>query len=103
FRGLDFEQFCQSEPLCDVAHFSAQLRFLALSSFGALDYCDSLAARFKEVYASGSAVFSKPRMQLLLAIAFLKLAYLEAVVHRMKDGKKIVFKLLQAASQFARP
>ena len=103
FVGLDFDEFCQYDPLFDLAHFIAHLRFLALTSFGALDYFDSQATRFEEVYASGSAVFSKPRMQLLLAIAFLKLAYLEAVVHRMKDGKKIVFKLLQAASQFARP
>jgi Phosphotransferase enzyme family len=103
FVGLDLDEFCQYDPLFDVAHFIAHLRFLALTSFGALDYFDSQAARFEQMYASGSGVFSKPRMQLLLAIAFLKLAYLEAVVHRMKDGKKIVFKLLQAANQFARP
>lgn len=103
FVGLDFDEFCQYDPLFDVAHFIAHLRFLALKSFGALDHFDSQTARFEEVYASGSAVFSKPRMQLLLAVAFLKLAYLEAVVRRMKDGKKIVFKLLQAANQFARP
>lgn len=103
FVGLDFDEFCQYDPLFDVAHFIAHLRFLALTSFGALDHFDSQAARFEEVYASGSAVFSKPRMQLLLAIAFLKLAYLEAVVRRMKDGKEIVFKLLEAANQFARP
>lgn len=101
--GLDLDEFCQYDPLFDVAHFVAHLRFLALTSFGALDYFDSQAARFEEVYASGSSIFSPPRMRLLMAIAFLKLAYLEAVVHHMKGGKKIVFKLLQAANQFARP
>lgn len=103
FVGLDFDEFCQYDPLFDVAHFIAHLRFLALTSFGAFDHFDSQAARFEEVYASGSTVFSKPRMQLLLAIAFLKLAYLETVVHRMKDGKEIVSKLLEAANQIARP
>ena len=103
FVGLDFDEFCQYDPLFDVAHFIAHLRFLALTSFGALDYFDSQAARFEEVYASGSPIFSQPRMRLLLAIALLKLAYLEAVVHRMNGGKKIVFKLLQTAKQLACP
>lgn len=103
FIGLDFDEFCQYDPLFDVAHFIAHVRFLALTSFGSLDYFDSQAARFEEMYASGSAVFSKPRMKLLLAIAFLKLAYLEAVVHRMKGGETIAIKLLQAAKEFAHP
>lgn len=102
FVGLDFDEFCQYDPLFDVAHFIAHLRFLALTSFGALDYFDSQAARFEEAYASGSPSFSQARMRLMLAIAFLKLAYLEAVVHRMKDGKNIAFQLLEAANQFAR-
>ncbi len=101
FVGLDFDEFCQYDPLFDVAHFIAHLRFLALTSLGAVDYLDSYAARFEEAYASGSSNFSSNRMRLLTAIAFLKLAYLEAAVRRMKGGKKIVFKLLQAASQFA--
>jgi len=103
FVGLDFDEFCQYDPLFDVAHFIAHLRFLALTSFGAIDHFDSQAGRIEQVYASGSPIFSQARMRLLLAIAFLKLAYLEAVVRRMKGGKKAVFKLLQAANEFARP
>lgn len=103
FVGLDFDEFCQYDPNFDVAHFIAHLHFLGLTSFGALDYFDSQATRFEEVYASGSAFFSRHRMRLLLAIAFLKLVYLEAVVHHMKGGKKVVFELLEAANEFARP
>ena len=103
FVGLDFDEFCQYDPIFDVAHFIAHLRFLGLTSFGALDYFDSQATRFEEVYASGSAFFSQPRMRLLLAIAFLKLVYLEAVVHPMNGGKEVVFDLLEAAKAFARP
>jgi hypothetical protein len=101
FVGLDFDEFCQYDPLFDVAHFIAHLRFLALTSCGAIDYLDPHAARFESAYASGSSNFSLPRLRLLTAIAFLKLAYLEAAVRRVKNGKRIAFKLLDEAHRFA--
>jgi Phosphotransferase enzyme family len=103
FVGLDFDEFCQYDPLFDVAHFISHLRLLALASLGSLDHFESYATHFEEAYASGSANFSQTRVRLLMAIAFLKLSYLEAIVRHMKGGKKKVLKLLQAASEFASP
>lgn len=99
--GLDFDEFCQYDPLFDVAHFVAHLRFLALTSFGSLDHLSCYEACFREAYASGSANFQQARLRLLMAVAFLKLTYLEAIVRRMKSGKSVLLKLLQTASELA--
>ena len=100
FVGLDFDEFCQYDPLFDVAHFIAHLRFLALTAFGAIDYLDPDVTHFESAYASESASFSLVRTRLLTAVAFLKLAYLEVAVRRMKNGKRIAFKLLEEAHRF---
>jgi hypothetical protein len=101
FTGLDFDEFCQYDPLFDVAHFVAHLRFLALISSGAISSLDALAARFEDSYASESACFSVSRLRLFAAIAYLKLAYVEAVVRRNRDGKHVVDALLEEAGRFA--
>jgi len=101
FTGLDFDEFCQYDPLFDVAHFVAHLRFLALVSSGAIHSLDALAARFEDSYASESACFSVSRLRLFAAIAYLKLAYVEAVVRRNRDGKHVVDALLEEAGRFA--
>src|SRR5881628_1835001 len=43
---LDLDEFCQYDPLLDVAHFVTHLRFLGLVSYGNLSRFDHLAARF---------------------------------------------------------
>ena len=103
FTGLDFDEFCQYDPLFDVAHFVAHLRFLALTSFGAINSLDAFAARFEDSYASESAGFSVSRLRLFAVIAYLKLAYVEAVVRRNRDGKHVVDALLEEAGRFAEP
>lgn len=37
---LDLDEFCQYDPLFDVAHFATHVRFLGLSCFGALRRLD---------------------------------------------------------------
>src|SRR5258708_6163437 len=61
----------------------------------------ALAARFEDSYASDSACFSVSRLRLFAAIAYLKLAYVEAVVRRNRDGKHVVDALLEEAGRFA--
>jgi len=101
FTGLDFDEFCQYDPLFDVAHFVAHLRFLALTSLGSINALDRLAAHFEASYASEAADFSVSRIHLFAAIAYLKLAYVEAVVRYNKDGKQVVEALLEEAGRFA--
>src|SRR5437016_8409144 len=101
FVGLDFDEFCQYDPLFDVAHFIAHLRFLALISSGAVNSLDDLAAHFEDSYASESACFSVVRLRLFTAIAYLKLAYVEAVVRGNRDGKHVVDALLEEAGRLA--
>jgi len=101
FTGLDFDEFCQYDPLFDVAHFVAHLRFLALITSGAVDSLDDLAARFEDSYASESANFSVVRLRVFTAITYLKLAYVEAVVRGNADGKQVVDTLLEEARRFA--
>ncbi len=101
FTALDFDEFCQYDSLIDVAHFVAHLRFLALISSGAVNSMDDLAAHFEDSYASESASFSAARLHLFAAIAYLKLAYVEALVRRNRDGKQVVNALLEEAGRFA--
>ncbi len=101
FTGLDFDEFCQYDPLFDVAHFVAHLRFLALISSGTINSLDTLAARFEDSYASESRSFSAARLRLYAAIAYLKLAYVEAMVRGNKDGKQVVHTLIEEARRFA--
>ena len=101
FTGLDFDELCQYDPLFDVAHFVAHLRFLALISFGAINSLDDLAARFADSYASESGSFYTARLRLFTAIAYLKLAYVEAMVRSNVDGKQVVDTLLEEACRFA--
>ena len=79
--GLDLDEFCQYDPLFDVAHFVAQLRFLGLAHFGRLDHFDSLAQRFRATYEAGaSSYLSERRLRLYEAIAYFKLGRFVALV-----------------------
>jgi hypothetical protein len=101
FSGLDFDEFCRYDPLFDVAHFVAHLRFLALTSLGTIDSLDDLATHFEESYSSESGGCGASRMRLFKTIAYLKLAYVGAVVRHNRDGKQVVDTLLEEARQFA--
>src|SRR5438874_11322982 len=98
---LDFDKFCQYQPLFDVAHSVAHLLFLALTSLGAINALDDLATHFEDSYASESADFSVSRLHLFAAIAYLKLAYVEAAVRHNRDGKQVTDALLEEAGRCA--
>jgi hypothetical protein len=97
--GLDFDEFCQYDPLFDVAHFKAHLGFLGLSYFGTMTRFDGLAERFQAAYRAGAQDYSAPRVNLYQAIAYFKLAHIGAVVQRPPAWKEIVDALLREAQQ----
>jgi len=96
--GLDFDEFCQYDPLFDVAHFAAHLRFLGLTYFGSLRRFDWLAARFQASYQGGTREYSAERVCLYEAISYFKLARIVALVQRPKAWKWIGAALLREAS-----
>ncbi|HEX2710753.1 MAG TPA: phosphotransferase, partial [Candidatus Acidoferrales bacterium] len=73
FTGLDFDEFCQYDPLFDVAQFSAHLAFPGLTHFGTLDHFDTLAERFLAAYQACGGDYSQARLGLYKAIAYFKL------------------------------
>jgi len=97
FAGLDFDEFCQYDPLFDVAHFAAHLRFLGLSHFGSLRRFDSLADRFQASYKAGTQQYSTERVSLYEAISYFKLARTVALVHRPPGWERIGAALLSEA------
>ena len=95
--GLDFDEFCQYDPLFDVAHFAAHLRFLGLTHFGSLRRFDWLADRFQASYKAGTQQYSTERVRLYEAISYFKLARIVAVVQRPKGWEWIGAALLREA------
>src|ERR1700680_3475644 len=70
---LDFDEFCQYDSLFDVAHFVAHIRFLGLTSGGALPYFDAAADLFQAEYAARSGGCCEARFALYRAISYFKL------------------------------
>jgi hypothetical protein len=97
--GLDLDEFCQYDPLFDVAHFTVYLRFLGLTRFGALHHCDGLAEAFVAVYRAGSGEDSVERRSLYEAIAYVKLCRFVALVRSFPDWKQTLPVLLSQALQ----
>lgn len=97
--GLDLDEFCQYDPLFDVAHFTAHLRFLGLTHFGALDHFDSLADRFLACYQAAGGDYSEERLSLNKAIAYFKLGRFVALVQRPEGWRRILPELLKEARQ----
>ena len=95
--GLDLDEFCQYDPLFDVAHFVAHLRLLGMLHFGALHHFDRHAAHFEQSYAAHAPDCSVERVRLYLAIAALKLAFLCACVKRPSGWRQIAMTLLRSA------
>jgi hypothetical protein len=100
--GLDLDEFCQYDPLFDVAHFRAHLRYLGLTRFGVLDHFDPLAARFVASYAASGGDDSEERRNLYEAMSYVKLSRFVALVRRPPGWRQILPTLLdQAASSLA--
>ena len=97
FTGLDFDEFCQYDPLFDVAHFVAHLRFLGLTEAGALKHFDGLAQRFLARYEAGGGECSEERLRLYTAIAYFKLGRFVALVQRPPAWTRILPELLNEA------
>ncbi len=95
--GLDFDEFCQYDPLFDVAHFVARLRFLGLTEAGALQRFDGLAQRFLARYEAGGGECSEARLRLYTAIAYFKLGRFVALVQRPQAWRRILPELLNEA------
>lgn len=95
--AVDFDEFCQYDPLFDVAHFIVQLRNLGLTRFGSLRRFDRLAELFETTYASYAEEYSIERLRLYMAVVYLKLVHINAFNQRAQDWKDLVNILLQEA------
>lgn len=96
--GLDFDEFCQYDPLFDVAHFTAHVRFLGLIRRGGLEAFDGLADRFWSSYQAGRADGCDERRKgLYESIAYLKLARFVALVRRPPNWRDILLCVLTEA------
>ena len=102
FVGLDFDEFCQYDPLFDVAHFIAHLRFLSLTQFGSIGQFDWLCDRFLAGYQSGCEEFSSERLELYLAISYFKLGRFVALVQRPEGWDTALAELLREAERVFR-
>ena len=94
---LDLDEFCQYDPLFDVAHFVTHIRFLGLSCGGALSRFDHLAERFLRTYREGAPDYSAERVRLYQAVSYLNLAYIVALVQRPRTWQPMVASLLREA------
>ena len=100
--GLDFDEFRQYDPMFDVAHFMAHLRFLGLRYFGDHTRFDDLARIFQAAYRAGARDYSEERVRFYRAVAYFKLAYIAAVVVRPSGWKGAVeMFLLEAERELA--
>ena len=122
--GLDFDEFCQYDPLFDVAHFVAHLRLLGLTSsatstFPALQDrledqtealarpservmvqpFDELATRFQMAYEAHAREYSAARVRLYEAITYLKLVHIIACIWRPRGWQQSVATLLGEAQK----
>jgi hypothetical protein len=97
--ALDFDEFCQYDPLFDVAHFVAHLRLLGLTSSGPVQRFDALATRFQMAYEEQAKEYSAARVRLYEAITYLKLAHIIACIWRPLGWQQSVATLLGEAQK----
>jgi Phosphotransferase enzyme family len=115
--ALDFDEFCQYDPLFDVAHFVAHLRVLGLTSTATpalkdrtdtlarpsgrvmVQRFEELATRFQRAYAAQAKEYSAARVQLYEAITYLKLAHIIACIWRLPGWQQSVATLLGEAQK----
>ncbi len=101
FTGLDFDEFRQYDPLFDVAHFMAHIGYLGLLHSGSLHRFNALAERFLAAYHRCARNQSLGRLELYLALAYLKLAQIVALVTRPANWQEMTDTLLAEAQQFS--
>ncbi len=101
FTGLDFDEFRQYDPLFDVAHFIAHVRYLGLLHSSSLHVFDPLAERFSATYQSCAGIQSLVRLEPYLALAYLKLAQIVALVTRPNSWQGMTDTILAEAQQFS--
>ena len=99
FTGLDFDEFRQYDPLFDVAHFMAHIGYLGLLDSGSLHRFNALAERFLAAYQRWNQ--SLGRLELYLALAYLKLAQIVALVTRPDDWREKTDTILTEAHRFS--
>ncbi len=100
--GLDFDEFCQYDPMFDLAHFLAHLRLVALISPETAGNFDLWAAHFERSYRAGAADYSARRIRFYLACAYLKLAYVIGVAQRPRNWDRLALALLREAQRFVK-
>jgi len=101
FTGLDFDEFCQYDPVFDVAHFIAHVGYLGVLHSGSLHRFDPLAKRFSAAYQSFAGIQSLVRLEPYLALAYLKLAHIVALVTRPANWQEMTDTILAEAQQFS--
>lgn len=101
FTGLDFDEFCQYDPVFDVAHFIAHVKYLGLLHSSSLHAFDPLAERFSATYQSCARIQSLARLEPYLALAYLKLAQIVALVIRPNSWQEMTDTILAEAQQFS--
>ncbi len=99
FAGLDFDEFRQYDPLFDVAHFMAHIGYLGLLDSGSLHRFNALAERFLAAYQRWNQ--SLGRLELYLALAYLKLAQIVALVTRPDDWREMTDTILAEAQRLS--
>ena len=101
FTGLDFDEFCQYDPVFDVGHFIAHVGYLGLLHCGSLHRFDPLAERFSATYQSFAGIRSLARLEPYLALAYLKLAQIVALVTRPDGWQEMTDTILAEAQRFS--
>jgi aminoglycoside phosphotransferase (APT) family kinase protein len=115
--AVDFDEFCQYDPLFDVAHFVAHLRLLGLTSSATpalqdrtdtlahpsgrvmVQRFDELAMRFQTAYEARAQEYCAARVRLYEAITYVKLAHIIACVTRPRGWQQTVALLLREAQR----
>jgi len=100
FTGLDFDEFCQYDPVFDVAHFIAHVGYLGLLHSGSLHRFDPLAKRFSATYQSCAGIQSLAQLEPYLGLAYLKLAQIVALVTRPDGWREMTESILAEAQRF---
>ena len=101
FTGLDFDEFCQYDPLFDVAHFMAHVGYLGLLHSGSLRRFASLAERFSAAYQACARNQSLARIEMHLALSYLKLAQIVALVTQPANWREMMDTLLVEGERFS--
>src|SRR5207245_11613541 len=99
--GCAFEVFHRYGPVFALAHFIAHVGCLGVLHSGSLHRFDPLAKRFSAAYQSFAGIQSLVRLEPYLALAYLKLAHIVALVTRPANWQEMTDTILAEAQQFS--